>query len=264
MHRYLSYFGTDTPWYGICLGVAIAIIGIWMLFNFHRFKMNGDQQNEILFGFPFMILCGLIVAFGLDAIFTGDWRTWSNPVVRKIGFTFTGWLLGAFMFLICYGRHTSFGAMFFLNMFLPIFALSQSIGRIGCFLGGCCYGMPCECGVIYPQGSLPYSVVGGIPLLPIQLIESIALLILFLICMRTAFRLRATVYMYGVSVIRFSVEFFRYDHRGNIFGCDGLSPQQFMSLLFFAIATILLVRTIPFKNVGTSKNCERGELYGNH
>jgi len=124
--------------------------------------------------------------------------------------------------------------------------------------------MPCECGVIYPQGSLPYSVVGGIPLLPIQLIESIALLILFLICMRTAFRLRATVYMYGVSVIRFSVEFFRYDHRGNIFGCDGLSPQQFMSLLFFAIATILLVRTIPFKNVGTSKNCERGELYGNH
>lgn len=208
-----------------------------MLYNFKLFRMNGDEQNDILFRFPFMVLFGVLVAFVLDALFTGDWRTWSGPMEgRKLGFTFTGWLLGVVAFVVLFGSSSSFGRLFLLDMFLPSFAIAQAIGRVGCFIGGCCYGMPCQCGVRYPEGSLPYSIVGDVALIPIQLYEAFALLLLFIICVKVVFKYRAAVYLIGVALIRFVAEFYRYDHRGSFMGLNGFSPQQYMSIIFALMA----------------------------
>ena len=147
IRQYVSLLGTTFPYYGICVGVALLAIGIWIIYNFKKFKMDGDLQNEILYGFPFMVLTGLFFAFALDALFTGEWRTWTGNEERRVGFTFTGWLFGAVLFIFMFGGFTSCGRMFLLNMFLPVFALAQGIGRIGCLLGGCCYGKICSCGI---------------------------------------------------------------------------------------------------------------------
>ena len=72
IHQYVCLLGTHIPWYGICVGLALLGIGMWMIYNFKKFTMNGDQQNEILFGFPFMMLTGVLIALLLDAFFTGD------------------------------------------------------------------------------------------------------------------------------------------------------------------------------------------------
>lgn len=241
------------------------MIGIWMLFNFKRFKMCGDEQNEILHRFPFMILFGVIVAFVLDAAFTGDWRTWLGPMKgRKFGFTFTGWLLGVIAFIAIFGKCSSFGRLFLLNLFLPVLALAQAIGRIGCFLGGCCYGVPCAWGVHYPVGSLPYSVVGDIALMPVQLFEAGALLLLFVICLLVACRFRAVVYLVGVGAIRFVAEFFRYDHRGDFFGLSTMSPQQYMSVGFTAIAVMVLIAELhnPVSENLLLKRSGKWRMYG--
>ncbi len=241
IHLFDNIFGTQTPFYGLCAGIGLLVIGIRMLIGFREFSMNDKRQNELLFGFPFMVITGVIFAFLLDAAFTGDWRTWMNDDVRRFGFTYTGWLLGVILFLSIYGRYTSFGPRFCLNFFLPSLALSQAIGRIGCFLGGCCYGMPCAWGVHYPPGSAPYANVGDIGVMPIQLFESEALVLLALICLRTEFKYKAIVYLFGVSTIRFICEFFRGDLRGDILGISVLSPQQIMSIIFFFIAIVLCV-----------------------
>ena len=242
IRQHVCLFGTTIPWYGICVGIALLAIGIWMIYNFKLFKMDGDEQNAILFRFPFMVLFGVLVAFGLDALFTGDWKTWSGPMEgRRVGFTFTGWLFGVIVFLLAFGGRAPFGRRFLLNMFLPIFALAQAIGRVGCFLAGCCYGIPCNCGVRYPAGSLPYSFVGNVSLLPVQLYEACALALLFLVCVALAFRVRAAVYLFGVGIIRFMAEFFRYDHRGDFFGLSALSPQQCMSVLFVILGVCFLL-----------------------
>ena len=189
-----------------------------------------------------MVLFGVLVAFVMDALFTGDWKTWLGPMEgRRAGFTFTGWLLGVIVFLLVFGGRSPLGRGFLLNMFLPIFALAQAIGRVGCFLSGCCYGIPCNCGVRYPAGSLPHSFVGNTSLLPVQLYEACALALLFLVCISLAFRVRAAVYLFGVGVIRFMAEFFRYDHRGDFFGLSVLSPQQCMSVLFVMMGVCILL-----------------------
>ncbi len=121
IRQYLNFLGTQTPWYGICAGVGLLAIGIWMLTGFTRFRMNGRQQNEILFAFPFMIIGGVLFAFMLDALFTGNWRTWNDSTTRKFGFTYTGWLTGCLLFICIYGRFTTFGSRFLLNFFFTRF-----------------------------------------------------------------------------------------------------------------------------------------------
>ena len=216
-------------------------IGIWMLTGFTRFRMNGRQQNEILFAFPFMIIGGVLFAFMLDALFTGNWRTWNDSTTRKFGFTYTGWLTGCLLFICIYGRFTTFGSRFLLNFFLPVFALSQAIGRVGCFLGGCCYGIPCKLGVAYPHGSLPFEIMGACQLFPVQILEAVLLLALFLLCLRKQFHVRGSVYLIGVAIIRSSCEFLRGDERGDLFGIVVVSPQQVMSMLFLIIGLLLAV-----------------------
>ena len=239
LRQYANYFGTTTPLYGACTGIGLLAIGMWMLLNFKWHRMDGNRQNEILFGFPFMVLFGGLTAFLLDAFFTGDWKTWTSADERKFGFTFTGWLAGVVAFIWCWGNRTSFGRVFLFNMFLPVFALAQAFGRIGCFLGGCCYGRPCGWGVSYPPGSMPYEHMGDVPLFPVQLVESGSLFVLFAICLLVPFARRGTVYLVGVGVIRFVLECFRGDVRGSFLGLSALSPQQVMSCLFVLMGLAL-------------------------
>lgn len=260
IHQYANFFGTRFPAYGLCVGIGLLVIGIWMLRSFKKFRMDGDEQNEILFGFPFMVLAGVFCAFALDAYFTGDWRTWTSPTVRRFGFTFTGWLLGASAFLAVYGRFASFGSLFLLDMFLPSFALAQAIGRIGCFFGGCCYGIPCRLGVRYPVGSLPYSAVGDTALLPIQLYEAFALLLLFAFCARAPFRWRAAIYLCGVAIVRFVAECFRHDPRGTALGIECFSPQQLMSMLFMLMAIVVLWAESRFPVRANSRKRQVGKM----
>jgi phosphatidylglycerol:prolipoprotein diacylglycerol transferase len=50
-------------------------------------------------------------------------------------------------------------------------AIGASIGRIGCFLNGCCYGLPTSLpwGIRFPESSLPFAQFEGRPLHPSQL-----------------------------------------------------------------------------------------------
>lgn len=203
--------------------------------------MNGDRQNEILYLFPFMVLTGVLFAFVTDAVFTGDWRSWTNNTSRRIGFTFTGWLLGVLIFIYIFGRLTSFGWFFLMNMFLPVFAIAQGIGRVGCFLSGCCYGFPCQWGVRYPEGSIAYEKIGDLTVFPVQIVEACLLILLFVVCLHVVFNYRAVVYLLGVGVIRFVLEYFRGDIRGHVLGCDLFSPQQLMSILFVCLGLLMLL-----------------------
>lgn len=242
IRQYVCVFGTHVPWYGVCAGLALLTIGLWLIHQFEVLKLDGDCQNEILCRFPFAILTGVAFAFALDAVFTGNWRTWLDTSERRIGFTFTGWLLGVLIFIFVFGKLPILGRSFLMNLLLPVFALAQSIGRIGCFLGGCCYGKVCTLGVKYPRGSLPYEQVGDVCVFPIQPIESLLLLGLFLLCCKSPFRRRASIYLCGVACIRFSLEFFRGDVRGSLFGVVCISPQQIMSIVFFAIGLVCFIK----------------------
>ena len=137
------------------------------------------------------------------------------------------------------------------DLFAPGIALGQSIGRLGCFAAGCCYGRPTTVpwGVTFTN---PYShETVGVPLMirlhPTQIYEALASLIIFAILWQwlkqKSFDGQIFIlYLALYSCTRFGIEFLRGDsERGFILG-GLLSTSQFISLVLALLAAILFFK----------------------
>jgi len=140
------------------------------------------------------------------------------------------------------------------DAFAPGIALGQAIGRQGCFAAGCCWGKPTTLpwGVRFSE--LGHQVTGvptDVHLHPTQLYESFAAFLFFalLIWLHRRKTFDGQVLLtYGVlyGTMRFIIEFFRGDPRGDVLGVTSLthlSTSQLISL-FVGITSlvVLLVR----------------------
>jgi phosphatidylglycerol:prolipoprotein diacylglycerol transferase len=144
------------------------------------------------------------------------------------------------------------------DILAPSVALGHAIGRLGCFTAGCCYGKPTTMpwGVTFTD---PYAkeIVGvplGIALHPTQLYEALVEFALFGLLVFLAGRKKFDgqifwTYVFGYSIARFVIEFFRGDlERGFVFG-GALSTSQVIALLLVVAASfaLLTLRRLPQK-----------------
>ena len=241
LRRYNDFFGYAVPWYSIFVGVAIAAMGCCLYIGLKRDFRHIDE-NKILLCFPLALCFGVITAAVFDSVFRGTWRTWNSGGTREFGFAFWGWAIGVLCFSAVWGKVFQIGAKRMLDFFAPSLAIAQGFGRIGCFLGGCCYGCPSDkMGLHYPPGSLPYEKVGDIALFPVQLVESLMLFLLFGLCIKSKRSMRCGIYLLGASLNRCVLEYFRYDNRGMIFGQNFFSPSQTVSIILFCIGIVMFL-----------------------
>lgn len=148
-----------------------------------------------------------------------------NILFVHTGIAFLGGLIGGItgfllLFPILIGKQ--FPMVKLMNMCVPSVIIGHAIGRIGCLLGGCCYGKPSKWGIVYKAGTPAYEVYGAERLLPVPIIETVLLLLLFCIVIRIG-KKSVSIYLTGYSIIRFFLEFLRGDDRG---GQGFLSPAQ--------------------------------------
>jgi phosphatidylglycerol:prolipoprotein diacylglycerol transferase len=130
---------------------------------------------------------------------------------------------------------------------MPMFALGTGFTRIGCFLNGCCYGLPTQSklGVIFPADSMAGFQYPGTPLIPTQLYESLAgFTILGIVLWSERFKkfnghsFWVTVGLYAAW--RFFIDFYRYYEPSmvvRVFGSD-FSRNQVLSMLLFITSII--------------------------
>lgn len=240
IHRYCSFFGDYVPWYAIAVGIALAVMAIGLYLELH--KHRNSSETWFLLCFPLSMMVGVVLACVFDAVFRETWKTWLEDGVKQFGFVFLGWAIGVLIFVAIWGRWLGLGVRYMLNFYAPLLAIAQAIGRIGCFLGGCCYGVPStRFGVHYPKGSLPHDVCGDVGLFPIQLVESFWLFCVFAMCKRMDRRYSCAIYLVGMSTGRFCFELFRYDRRGSFAGISALSPSQLLSASLLVIGLALFV-----------------------
>ena len=133
------------------------------------------------------------------------------------GFVFFGGLLAGMFFWGVYSlyfRHFPPNQLFLL---LPALAFGHAVGRVGCFLAGCCYGIPSELPwAILTQGAFRH---------PVPLYEALGLVTLSIVLwQKTQKRVwdnRASFFFYllSYSLLRFCLEFLRGDSiRGEVGG----------------------------------------------
>ena len=138
------------------------------------------------------------------------------------------------------------------DAFAPGIALGNAIGRQGCFAAGCCWGKPTTMpwGVQFTEAG--HEVTGvplGVHLHPTQLYESFGALLIFFFLLWLHRRKRFSgqvILFYAVlyAVMRFTIEFFRDDPRGDILGLTtltGLSTSQMLSLIVGITGLVFLI-----------------------
>lgn len=120
--------------------------------------------------------------------------------------------------------------------------IAHGLGRIGCYLAGCCYGI---------ETTSPLGVQFGTSLTsvwPTNLFEALFLIVLSIVLLYLAvFKNSAycfPIYMLSYGAWRFGIEFIRGDHRGEFIG--SLSPSQFWAIILF-VAGIVYLGYIIFK-----------------
>lgn len=170
--------------------------------------------------------------------------------------TITGGLLGMFF----YTKMAKLNFLYIADIFVLYIPLTFAIGRIGCFLRGCCFGLPTTMpwGIVYSQNSLAGAVgLAGIPLHPTQIYHAIANITIFIILLNInkintkiktkGYRLRhgLTFFLFFVlfSSQRFLIDFVRYSPpHYHIFGLTIFQISYAMLFIIFFISLLLIFK----------------------
>ncbi len=239
--KLISFDGFFLPAYGMMVALAF-LAGLWSTNRLAR--RAGLDSLKIQDLVIYCAIAGLVGAKLLMFVF--DWNYYvRNPgemislsTLRAAGVYQGGFLL-ALGFAVWYMKKHRLPVWRTMDCFAPGIALGHAIGRIGCFLAGCCYGILCNrpWGVAFnnPDVKEFSNVPVGVPLHPTQLYESAGDLVIFGVLYKLfdpAKRPGGLFFLYLVlySALRFVVEFFRHHEQAPLFGMD-LSHTQWISVL---------------------------------
>ncbi|MBI4432888.1 MAG: prolipoprotein diacylglyceryl transferase [Candidatus Omnitrophica bacterium] len=227
MHPIFFQAGPITVYsYGVFVALA-ALAAFWYV------RLKKPQAADLLF---LLFISGILGARIFYVVQHWD-DYWSQPFhffwLWEGGLVWYGGFIGALAAGILYARAHGQSAWSWADFFAPILPVSQAIGRVGCFLNGCCFGK---------------LRADGVARHPAQLYEMALLLLLGLFLFFMASRKHKegmifAAYLGGYGLIRFIVEFFRGDQEILLV----LTVPQWISLLLMAAALLL------FKKCQTSK-----------
>lgn len=153
--------------------------------------------------------------------------------IRSGGLAWPGAFLFGLIATIFFVRWRKLSFWVIADILTPYMALGYSIGRIGCFLNGCCFGKIIEKTwySVYMHGAYRY---------PTQLISSLASFIIFLFLVTRSWDdkpgKRFLTYIILYCIYRFLVEFLRYNSRYIL----GLSVAQWGMLATILVTAIIL------------------------
>lgn len=246
----------------------LIVIGLVLaLFLIQKYFKSIGKKPVMATDFQILVVASTAIGLVFALLFQNLYDFIEDPSTYTFtwGLTFFGGLIGGVV---------SFFAGYFLfvrkkypNSFscLSVIAggaipLAHAMGRVGCFLAGCCYGKPID-------ETSPFAWMGikflttDTKVYPTNLMEALFLFVLAGVLIYLAFKLnsRLTLGIYCVSygVFRFLIEYLRGDHRGNFI--PGISPSQFWALLLIVLGIVYIVYLIVKKETRVVPDKEEPE-----
>ena len=230
--------------YGLLVAVGF-VAGLSVTIRLGKDQGIGSQQ--VLDMAFFMAAAGLV---GSRLLYVAmKWEYFgSHPIdilmIWRGGLVFHGAVLGAILALFWYTRKRDLSFWDAGDLWAPGTALGLAIGRIGCFMAGCCYGKPTDhpFAVVFthPESLAPLNV----PIHPTQLYASALSVTIFviLIFIHRKKKYAGQVVLWFMllhSFARLVVERFRGDDRGLI-AATQMTPTQLTAILILVASGIIL------------------------
>lgn len=243
-----TIFGHFISMYGI-----MAVVGIFAAFplSIHWYKKRTGDDFSLIFVYLFAAIgafVGMHLLYGITNIsYWGELLKAKDfmDFLQRVGIifgggVFYGGLFGAIAAGMISIKVQKLPVDIATDCIAPSIAMFHGFARIGCFLGGCCYGVESDFGFVYEHSLV--EAADGVRRFPVQLCESafeFALFFLLWALLRNN-KLKGRLvllYLMIYPVGRFILEFWRGDAiRGFIFG---MSTSQFISIILFAVSAVL-------------------------
>ncbi len=150
--------------YGVMLMLAIVLstlLTVW------RGKRKWNYPSETILGI--VLVCAVFGIIGARGFYVAQyWSDFKSASMRETlinvlnvangGLVVYGSMIGGALACLIYLFLKKLPIAPTLDLFAPALMLGVAIGRIGCFLNGCCFGGPCDApwSVVFPQGSPAY------------------------------------------------------------------------------------------------------------
>lgn len=251
MYPFINIGSVPLPTYGtlIIFGFVIGVILVTLRAKLYDIPKLNIIMSSIFIAIGLLFGSKLLYALIQLPSLIDNWDLAVRYPIETLtfalsGYVFYGGLIGALigLKLFCFQFNQPFSKL--TNLYTPIIPLIHSIGRLGCFFSGCCYGFEYY-GILhidYPDNAY-IEGLSLVPRFPVQLFESLLNLILFFVLFIYTKKPRKEgsilgIYLVSYALIRFVTEFFRGDLNRGLF--LGISTSQWISLLLIPIGIYII------------------------
>jgi len=248
MHPILFEAGKFTIYtYGFFIALGAASAFAYMAYQGKRqFGLTFDQTNNL---FLLLVVAG-VVGGKLFLIFENPAYYLANPskLLSGSGFVFYGSLLCCIPTMLWFFKKNKLPVLAMLDVMAVVTCIVHGLGRIGCFMAGCCYGKPTQAawGVVFTNPVCQAQPLHT-ALHPTQLYEAgwIAIILLLLLFLRARKKFDGQLFIFYLVLYalgRSVIEIFRGDIQRGFVIADVLSNSQFISLIVIAVAIYFYVK----------------------
>lgn len=238
-------FAVESYWVFMILGIIIG--GIVIYWQAKRKNLNSHKAIHLII---ITIVSGFIGSrLGYVLL---NFNSYQKDLLKIFQFWKGGLIWqGAFIFgllaILWFLKNDKENLGKWLDVIILGMLLGHSIGRVGCFLNGCCYGITTN--VFW---AIKFSSLGDNFLRhPTQLYESFGYLLIFLLFYYGSQKIKlknGSLFFIGAalhSFARFIIEYFRYNkdfiYQGKIWYCT-LSHAQLTALIIITISLFILLK----------------------
>ena len=236
VHRVCFHIGSrPIYWYGVMMALGfLSGVWTWILLG-RRDGRNSGFCSDLGVWIMLSGIAGARVAY-VAASF-GYYRQHLLEIVRvdQGGLIFYGGFLAAGAAIVLFARLHRESLTGLLDLVITGVPVAHALGRVGCFLNGCCYGAP---------SGVPWAVrLEGVARHPVQLYAAalnLAIYALLIVLYRRTPRRNGdvlTAYLLTYPVVRYSLEFLRGDPRTQ---WGPLNTAQWVSVALLAVGGVLL------------------------
>lgn len=245
MHPQLNVFGLSLSSYYVLYFFAFLTVFLCVIFIAPK---HGIKREHIV-RFLIIAFCVSLIGVRLSYFFTDGlkklvgyyiYHNRSKPTLGELffGTKFIGSLLFSFLAAVLYTKYANIKTYDFIALILIYMPLGLGIGRVGCFLNGCCYGVSYHgiFAVNFPHAGYCH---------PLQLYETVwdfmTFAALFILNKKKAQRKTIiAVFVILSAGIRFISEYLRADANWTL---KIVSANQLLMLITAAVMVIYIIHT---------------------
>ena len=263
MYRILFTIGSF-PIYSYGVMIALAFITA-ILLAMKEAKKYGENPERVL-DISLYVILGALIGGRLGYILQYLDYYLKNPLkilyFRQGGLSFVGGFLVAYFLCWLYVKRTKISFWKYADITAPSIAIGLGIGRIGCLLNGCCFGVVSEnYGIKFPSLHMPPVylqqlkdglIASGsaytLPVIPTQLYSSLYGFLIFFILLwmkkykkYDGFLMLNFFILYSIS--RFTIEFFRfYENNYKIFNLLTITQTILIGVILVSLVFMNILK----------------------